>query len=91
MNPNHYAPDTRDMRNKESTVNDGDRLPCPACRLEIATEDDHEPDCPNGDWDRGDVIQHIMRQSAKEGDRGQGQRPIGEERAAERTRRERYL
>lgn len=26
-----------------------------------ADETDHEPECPNGDWDRQDVIDHIMR------------------------------
>lgn len=42
-------------------------LECPACRFKIWSEDDHEPDCPNGDWSRQDVIDHIMKQSGKAG------------------------
>lgn len=38
-------------------------LECPACRFKIWSEDDHEPDCPNGDWDRQDVIDHIMKEA----------------------------
>lgn len=38
-------------------------LECPACRLKIWSEGDHERDCPNGDWDRGDVMDHIMKEA----------------------------
>lgn len=49
-----------------SNVTYDERLQCPACRLKIAESGDHEPQCPNGDWDRSDVIDHIKRESSKE-------------------------
>jgi len=42
-------------------------LECPACGFKIRTPEDHEPGCDNSDWSRQDVIDHIMKQSAKAG------------------------
>lgn len=40
-----------------------ERLECPACRFKIHDESDHEPGCPNGDWDRDDVIEYIRKEA----------------------------
>lgn len=43
---------------------DGERgIECPACRFKIESECDHEPGCPNGNWDRDDVIEHIRKEA----------------------------
>lgn len=49
-----------------SEINNGDALECPACRYEIVTEYDHEPDCPNRSWDRDDVVDHIIKEAEQQ-------------------------